>query len=47
MPEAIWVLEVNKWGPLVVGMDSHGGSIFKDIAEKATSLKEQWFPKAT
>ena len=47
VPEAIWVLEVNKWGPLVVGMDSHGGSIFKDIAEKATSLKEQWFPKAT
>ncbi len=43
MPEAIWVLEVNKWGPLIVGMDSHGRSIFKDIAQKATTLKEQWF----
>ncbi len=43
VPEAIWVLEVNKWGPLIVGMDSHGRSIFKDIAQKATTLKEQWF----
>jgi len=43
VPEAIWVLEVNGWGPLVVGMDSHGGSIFKDIAQKATILKDQWF----
>ena len=43
VPEAIWVLEVNKWGPLIVGMDSHGRSIFKDIAQKATALKEQWF----
>jgi len=44
VPEAIWVLEVANWGPLVVGMDSHGRSIFKDIAQKATALKEQWFP---
>jgi len=43
VPEAIWVFEVNRWGPLVVGMDSHGRSIFKDIAQKATALKEQWF----
>jgi fumarate hydratase subunit beta len=44
VPEAIWVLEVANWGPLVVGMDAHGRSIFKDIAQKATALKKQWFP---
>jgi fumarate hydratase subunit beta len=44
VPEAIWVLEVSNWGPLVVGMDAHGRSIFKDIAQKATTLKEGWFP---
>jgi tartrate/fumarate subfamily iron-sulfur-dependent hydro-lyase beta chain len=44
VPEAIWVLEVSNWGPLVVGMDTHGRSIFKDIAQKATALKEGWFP---
>jgi fumarate hydratase subunit beta len=44
VPEAIWVMEVSNWGPLVVGMDTHGQSIFKDIAQKATALKEEWFP---
>ena len=44
VPEAIWVMEVANWGPLVVGMDTHGRSIFKDIAQKATALKEGWFP---
>jgi fumarate hydratase subunit beta/L(+)-tartrate dehydratase beta subunit len=35
VPEAIWVLEVNNWGPLIVAMDSHGGNIFKMVREKA------------
>jgi fumarate hydratase subunit beta len=35
MPEAIWVLEVSNWGPLVVAMDSHGGNLFKDVKEGA------------
>lgn len=43
VPEAIWVMEVNKWGPLVVGMDSKERSTFKDIAERAATLKNQWF----
>jgi len=44
VPEAIWVLKVENWGPHVVGMDSKGKSIFKDIAQKANALKESWFP---
>jgi tartrate/fumarate subfamily iron-sulfur-dependent hydro-lyase beta chain len=31
MPEAIWVLEVEDWGPLIVGMDSQGNSLFHEI----------------
>ncbi|MHC4914158.1 MAG: FumA C-terminus/TtdB family hydratase beta subunit [Planctomycetota bacterium] len=38
MPEAIWVMTVEKWGPLVVGMDSVGGSVFKDVKESALAL---------
>lgn len=38
MPEAIWVLDVKEWGPLIVAMDSYGKSIFKEVKEKA--LKE-------
>ncbi|MEM3586770.1 MAG: FumA C-terminus/TtdB family hydratase beta subunit [Candidatus Bathyarchaeia archaeon] len=37
MPEAIWVIEVKNWGPLVVAMDSHGGNLFKEIKEKAVA----------
>jgi fumarate hydratase subunit beta/L(+)-tartrate dehydratase beta subunit len=46
MPEAIWVLEVKDWGPLTVGMDSQGKSIFQDIKEeglrKLDSLVKGW-----
>lgn len=29
MPEAIWELKVENFGPLIVAMDSHGNSLFK------------------
>ena len=29
MPEALWELKVNKFGPLIVGMDSNGNSLYK------------------
>ncbi|MDG6229082.1 MAG: FumA C-terminus/TtdB family hydratase beta subunit [Candidatus Thermoplasmatota archaeon] len=29
MAEAVWIFEVEKFGPLVVGMDSKGASFFK------------------
>jgi tartrate/fumarate subfamily iron-sulfur-dependent hydro-lyase beta chain len=32
MPEAIWVMEVERFGPLVVAMDAHGGSLYRDLA---------------
>ncbi|MBW1973090.1 MAG: fumarate hydratase C-terminal domain-containing protein, partial [Deltaproteobacteria bacterium] len=34
VPEAIWVLEVDNWGPLTVAMDSHGNSIFHTIKKE-------------
>ncbi len=30
-PEAVWVLEVEDFGPLTVAMDAHGGSIYEDV----------------
>ncbi len=35
MPEAVWELEVNGFGPLVVGIDSHGNDLFNDVRKKA------------
>jgi tartrate dehydratase beta subunit/fumarate hydratase class I family protein len=29
MPEAVWVLEVKEFGPLVVAMDSFGQSLYR------------------
>jgi len=34
MPEAVWVLDVEEFGPLTVGMDASGGSLFEDVAKQ-------------
>jgi len=31
LPEATWVLGVKDFGPMVVGIDSHGGSLFENM----------------
>lgn len=33
MPEAVWHLRAKEFGPLVVAMDSHGRSLFKEIED--------------
>ncbi|NPA85130.1 MAG: fumarate hydratase [Crenarchaeota archaeon] len=35
VPEAMWVFEVERFGPLVVAMDSHGNSLYKEVLERA------------
>ena len=34
-PESLWKFRVRHFGPLLVGMDSHGGSLFRDVANEA------------
>jgi tartrate dehydratase beta subunit/fumarate hydratase class I family protein len=31
MPEAVWVLEVKDFGPLIVGMDAKGNPIYEKV----------------
>jgi len=31
MPEAVWTFEVNRFGPLIVGIDSHGKSLYEEV----------------
>jgi len=45
MPEAMWVLEVEEFGPLVVAIDSHGGNLFADITTKADANKQSIYQK--
>lgn len=37
VPEAIWELEVEKFGPLVVAMDSNGANLYEEIRKKISS----------
>jgi fumarate hydratase class I len=39
-PEAFWVIEVEDF-PLVVTMDSHGGSLHKEIKEKSEKVAKE------
>jgi fumarate hydratase subunit beta len=35
MPDAMWVLEVDELGPLLVAIDSRGNNLYRDVAEQA------------
>lgn len=41
MPEALWVLSAVKFGPLVVGMDTHNKSIYKELKNNALDKLEK------
>ena len=36
IPDAVWIFEVKRFGPLIVGMDSHGRSLYEQVRVKAT-----------
>ena len=38
-PESLWKFRVRNFGPLLVGMDSHGGSLFREVADEAQSRR--------
>jgi L(+)-tartrate dehydratase beta subunit len=40
MPECLWKFRVKDFGPLWVGIDSHGGSMFHDVNEAANKRLE-------
>jgi len=41
MPEALWIFEVEEFGPLTVAIDSHGNNLFEEVKKKAEeSLKK-------
>ncbi|MBC7080875.1 MAG: fumarate hydratase C-terminal domain-containing protein [Thermoplasmatales archaeon] len=38
MPEALWVFEVENFGPLIVTIDAHGRNITEEVKEKAQEV---------
>jgi L(+)-tartrate dehydratase beta subunit len=41
MPECLWRFRVKDFGPLIVGIDAHGNSVFHDVQERAKSKLEE------
>ncbi len=41
MPECLWKFRVKDFGPLTVGIDSHGNSVFHDVQERAKARLEK------
>jgi len=35
MPECLWQFRVRAFGPLIVAMDAHGESMYRDVAQRA------------
>ena len=31
LPEAVWIFEADRFGPLIIGIDSHGRSLYEEV----------------
>jgi fumarate hydratase subunit beta len=45
MPEAMWVLEVEDFGPLTVAIDAHGNNLFENIQTRVDEEKQKIYRK--
>ncbi len=45
MPEAMWILEVEEFGPLTIAIDSHGNNLFMNVQRKAEENKKRIYQK--
>jgi L(+)-tartrate dehydratase beta subunit len=41
MPECLWKFRVKDFGPLTVGIDAQGNSLFHDVQERAKQKLEE------
>jgi len=45
MPEALWILEVDQFGPLTVAIDSHGNNLFEDVKKSTEENRVKVYHK--
>jgi L(+)-tartrate dehydratase beta subunit len=45
MPECLWKFRVKDFGPLTVGIDAHGASLFHDVQEAAKKRLEDLYAR--
>ena len=46
MPEALWIMEVERFGPLIVSIDSTGENLFKQISTKVEKNRSEIYKHA-
>ncbi len=44
-PEALWIFEVEDFGPLAVAIDSHGNNLFTDVAKNVEENRKRIYQK--
>jgi L(+)-tartrate dehydratase beta subunit len=45
MPECLWKFRVKDFGPLTVGIDAHGNSLYRDVQDRAKQKLEELFAR--
>jgi L(+)-tartrate dehydratase beta subunit len=45
MPECLWKFRVKDFGPLTVGIDAHGNSLYHDVQTRAQAKLEELFTR--
>jgi fumarate hydratase subunit beta len=44
-PEALWIFEVENFGPLTVAIDSHGNNLYLDVAKNVEENRRRIYEK--
>ena len=45
MPECLWKFRVRDFGPLIVGIDAHGNSLYRDVQTRARAKLEELYAR--
>jgi len=45
VPEAMWIFEVEEFGPLAVAIDSHGNNLFTDVQKSVEENRQRIYQK--
>jgi L(+)-tartrate dehydratase beta subunit len=45
MPECLWKFRVKDFGPLIVGIDTHGASLYREVQDRARTKLEELYAR--
>jgi tartrate/fumarate subfamily iron-sulfur-dependent hydro-lyase beta chain len=45
VPEALWIFEVQEFGPLTVSIDCHGNNLFEDVKKQVEENRQRIYTK--